>query len=80
MKTELLELLRCPKTGQCLTLETEFNTSQEVKAGWLFSEMYCVAMLSTTAFRASCQSPTMPITLGCSGTIFVRPNWTASQA
>lgn len=38
MKTELLELLRCPKTGQRLTLETDFNTSQEIKAGWLVSE------------------------------------------
>ena len=38
MKTELLELLRCPKTGQRLTLETDFNTSQEVEAGWLVSE------------------------------------------
>lgn len=38
MKTELLELLRCPKTGQRLTLETDLNNSQEVEAGWLVSE------------------------------------------
>jgi SAM-dependent methyltransferase len=38
MKTELLELLRCPKTGQRLALETDFNTSEEIKAGWLIPE------------------------------------------
>lgn len=38
MKTELLELLRCPITGQRLTLETDFNHPQEVEAGWLVSE------------------------------------------
>lgn len=38
MKTELLELLRCPRTGQRLTLETDPNHPQEVEAGWLVSE------------------------------------------
>ena len=38
MKIELLELLRCPKTDQCLTLETDGNTLQEVRTGWLVSE------------------------------------------
>lgn len=38
MKTELMELLRCPKTGQRLTLEADFNTLQEGEAGWLVSE------------------------------------------
>ena len=38
MKTELLELLRCPKTGQRLTLETDTSNSHEVETGWLVSE------------------------------------------
>lgn len=40
MKTQLLDLLRCPKTGQRLTLEAEGNNAEsiEVEAGWLVSE------------------------------------------
>lgn len=38
MKTELLELLRCPKTGQRLTLRIDGNNPQEIEAGWLISE------------------------------------------
>lgn len=38
MKTELLELLRCPKTGQRLMLETDENNSREIESGWLVSE------------------------------------------
>ena len=38
MKIELLELLRCPKTGQRLTLETDGSNLQEVETGWLVSE------------------------------------------
>lgn len=38
MKTELLELLRCPKTGQRLTLEADGNNSQLIDVGWLVSE------------------------------------------
>lgn len=38
MKTELLELLRCPKTGQRLNLEGGNNNAQEIEAGWLVSE------------------------------------------
>lgn len=38
MKTELLELLRCPKTGQHLTLETDRNNSPDIESGWLVSE------------------------------------------
>lgn len=37
MKTELLRLLRCPKTGQRLTLEIDGENSREVEAGWLVS-------------------------------------------
>lgn len=38
VKTELLELLRCPKTGQRLNLEGGNNNAQEIEAGWLVSE------------------------------------------
>jgi SAM-dependent methyltransferase len=38
MKTELLELLRCPKSGQRLVLEEAANASQEIESGWLVSE------------------------------------------
>lgn len=38
MKTELLALLRCPKTGQRLTLELDEEISQEVESGSLVSE------------------------------------------
>ena len=38
MKTELLELLRCPKTGQRLILKTDENNSYDVQSGWLVSE------------------------------------------
>ena len=38
MKIELLELLRCPKTGQCLHLEGVRDNSQDVEEGWLVSE------------------------------------------
>ncbi len=37
MKTELLELLRCPKTGQRLTVEGDDN-AQEIETGSLVSE------------------------------------------
>lgn len=38
MKTELLELLRCPTTGQHLILEADENNSQLIDVGWLVSE------------------------------------------
>ena len=38
MKTELLELLCCPETGQRLKLEADFNNAEEVETGWLVSE------------------------------------------
>lgn len=38
MKTELLELLRCPTTGQRLTLETVGNDSKLIDVDWLVSE------------------------------------------
>ncbi len=38
MKTELLQLMRCPTTGQRLALETVENDSQLIDAGWLVSE------------------------------------------
>ena len=38
MKTELLELLRCPTTGQRLTLEADGNNSKLIDAGWMVSE------------------------------------------
>ena len=38
MKTELLELLCCPETGQRLKLEAEFNNGEEIETGWLVSE------------------------------------------
>ncbi len=38
MKIELLELLRCPKTGQCLMLQEDVDHGQEIQAGWLISE------------------------------------------
>lgn len=38
MKIELLELLRCPKTGQRLVLGTDENSSQKIESGWLVSE------------------------------------------
>lgn len=37
MKIELLELLRCPKTGQRLRLENGNSDSQAVEEGWLIS-------------------------------------------
>ena len=37
MKTELLELMRCPTTGQRLTLEADGNNSQLIDMGWLAS-------------------------------------------
>jgi len=37
MKTELLELLRCPVTGQRLVLEATEWSSQTVESGWLTS-------------------------------------------
>jgi 2-polyprenyl-3-methyl-5-hydroxy-6-metoxy-1,4-benzoquinol methylase len=38
LRTELLEVLRCPKTGQRLVLGAAENSSQEIESGWLFSE------------------------------------------
>jgi 2-polyprenyl-3-methyl-5-hydroxy-6-metoxy-1,4-benzoquinol methylase len=38
VKTKLLELLRCPTTGQSLTLEADGNNSQLIDVGWLVSE------------------------------------------
>lgn len=38
VKTELLELLRCPKTGQRLNFEGDNNNALEIEAGWLVSE------------------------------------------
>jgi SAM-dependent methyltransferase/uncharacterized protein YbaR (Trm112 family) len=38
VKVDLLEQLRCPKTGQCLSLETEQICLQEIETGWLVSE------------------------------------------
>ena len=38
MKTELLELLRCPKTGQRLLVETGNSDSREIEDGWVVSE------------------------------------------
>ena len=38
MKIELLELLRCPKTGQRLRLEQVGDISQDTDEGWLISE------------------------------------------
>lgn len=37
MKVELLELLRCPKTGQRLRLENCDTATQEIEGGWLVS-------------------------------------------
>ena len=37
MKTELLELLRCPKTGQRLSVEIITGNSLEIESGWLIS-------------------------------------------
>ena len=37
MKIELLELLRCPKTGQRLNLEDGNKSAPEIDAGWLVS-------------------------------------------
>jgi SAM-dependent methyltransferase len=38
MKIELLELLRCPKTGQRLRLERVGDFSQDAEEGWLVSD------------------------------------------
>ena len=38
MKTELIEMLRCPKTRQRLHLEGGVDNSQDVEEGWLVSE------------------------------------------
>ena len=38
MEKQLLDLLRCPKTGQYLTLEADENGSQLIDVGWLISE------------------------------------------
>jgi len=37
MKIELLERLRCPQSGQCLTLETPASGVDEIESGWLVS-------------------------------------------
>ena len=37
MKIELLERLRCPQTGQCLTLESSTSGVDEIESGWLVS-------------------------------------------
>ncbi len=37
MKTELIELLCCPKNGKPLNLETDGNDAQEIETGWLVS-------------------------------------------
>jgi 2-polyprenyl-3-methyl-5-hydroxy-6-metoxy-1,4-benzoquinol methylase len=37
MKRELLEMLRCPKTGQRLTLDIPKPISDEIESGWLVS-------------------------------------------
>lgn len=37
MKIELLERLRCPQTGQCLTLEPPTSGVDEIENGWLVS-------------------------------------------
>ena len=38
MKAELLDLLRCPTTGQRLTLEAVVNDSKLIDMGWLVSK------------------------------------------
>ena len=38
MKAELLELLRCPKTGQKLMLQDADFSGQEIQTGLLISE------------------------------------------
>ena len=38
MKTELLELLRCPKTGQRLRLENGSSDAREIEDDWLVSD------------------------------------------
>ncbi len=38
MKTELLELLRCPKTGQRLRLENGNSAARKIEDGWLVSD------------------------------------------
>jgi len=38
MKIELLELLRCPSTGQQLSIESDENNLPVIDAGWLVSE------------------------------------------
>jgi SAM-dependent methyltransferase len=37
MKIELLEILRCPQTGQCLILEPPTSGVDEIENGWLVS-------------------------------------------
>jgi len=38
MKIDLLELLRCPKTGQRLLIEDSRNVDKDIETGWLISE------------------------------------------
>lgn len=38
MKTELLEMLRCPRTGKKLAIESNDNFTEEIKNGMLISE------------------------------------------
>lgn len=38
MKLELMELLRCPKTGQRLIFDGADSTKQNIESGWLVSE------------------------------------------
>lgn len=38
MKADLVELLRCPVTGQRLVVNSDENVMQEIESGWLVSE------------------------------------------
>jgi 2-polyprenyl-3-methyl-5-hydroxy-6-metoxy-1,4-benzoquinol methylase len=38
MKTELLKLMRCPKTGQRLVLDADEDNLDKIESGWLVSE------------------------------------------
>lgn len=60
MKIELLEVLRCPQTGQRLTLEDCPENALEIEDGWLIQLMTINGTLSLGVYPSSFRNQTMP--------------------